>query len=76
MIQPNPQTDANEKAAEFSQIMSDAVARVQQENRDRGIPNVYSINGILYYELPDGSLSRDDPWQGKTTSPEAPDEQS
>jgi hypothetical protein len=49
--------------------MTDAVQRVQTENRQRGIPNVYSINGIIYYELPDGSLSREDPWHGKNTPP-------
>jgi hypothetical protein len=42
-------------------------ASAQQQNRQRGIPNVYSINGTIYYELPDGSLSREDPWQGRTT---------
>lgn len=75
MIQPNPEDkDTGEHmAAEFSRVMSDAVVRVQQENRERGIPNVYSINGILYYELPDGSLSREDPWHGKSTPPEAED---
>jgi hypothetical protein len=50
--------------------MNQAVKRVQAENRQRGIPNVYSINGIIYYELPDGSLSREDPWQGQNTPPE------
>ncbi len=71
MIQPNRTNEerGEQIAAEFSQIMSSAVARVQEENRQRGIPNVYSINGFLYYELPDGSLSREDPWQGKTTPP-------
>jgi len=27
------------------------------------VPNVYSFNGILYYELPSGELSRVDPYQ-------------
>jgi hypothetical protein len=51
-------------------IMSAGVRHAQEQNRQRGIPNVYSINGILYYELPDGSLSRDDPWQGMDVPPE------
>ena len=29
----------------------------------KGVPNVYSINGFLYYELPNGELSREDPYQ-------------
>ena len=39
-----------------------AVHEAQEENRRLGIPNVYSINGILYYELPNGELSRTDPY--------------
>jgi hypothetical protein len=38
--------------------------RLLGEHRKRGakkgIPNVYSINGILYYELSDGEFSRTD----------------
>lgn len=49
--------------------MNAGVEHAKQQNRERGIPNVYSINGILYYELPDGSLSREDPWHGKNTPP-------
>jgi hypothetical protein len=41
-----------------------AVRRAQAEDRKKGVPNVYSINGILYYELPNGELSRTDPYQG------------
>lgn len=35
----------------------------QQESRRLGVPNVYSINGVLYWELPDGTLSRTDPFE-------------
>ncbi len=38
-----------------------AVREAQEESRKLGIPNVYSINGFLYYELPSGELSRTDP---------------
>ncbi|MDZ7619507.1 MAG: hypothetical protein U1E05_21110 [Patescibacteria group bacterium] len=38
-----------------------AVREAQEESRELGIPNVYSINGFLYYELPSGELSRTDP---------------
>ena len=40
-----------------------AVRDAQEENRRRVIPNTYSINGIFYYELPNGELSRTDPYQ-------------
>lgn len=47
---------------ELDRIGNRAVHAAQEENRRLGIPNVYSINGILYYELPNGELSRDDPY--------------
>ena len=42
-----------------------AVHHAQEESRRLGVPNVYSFNGILYYELPNGELSRVDPYKGK-----------
>ena len=38
-----------------------AAKRAQEENRKKGIPNVYDINGHLYYELPNGELTREYP---------------
>lgn len=34
-----------------------AVKKAQEENRKKGIPNVYFINGEITYELPDGTLT-------------------
>ena len=51
-----------EKIQELIRIGNRGVRNAQEENRRRGIPNVYSINGILYYELPNGELSRTDPY--------------
>ena len=47
---------------EFIRIGSLGVRRAQEESRRLGVPNVYSINGILYYELPNGELSPEDPY--------------
>jgi len=52
-----------EKVQELTRIGKSAVRAAQEENRRLGIPNVYSINGILYYELPSGELSRTDPYK-------------
>jgi len=52
-----------EKVQDLMRIANRAVRRAQEENRRLGIPNVYSINGILYYELPNGELSRTDPYK-------------
>jgi hypothetical protein len=53
-----------EKVQELTRIGNRAARAAQEENRRRGIPNVYSINGVLYWELPDGTLSRTDPMCG------------
>ena len=45
--------------AEISRLSNKAVKNAQEENRRKGIPNVYSINGKLVYELPDGKLTSD-----------------
>ncbi|MBW3600803.1 MAG: hypothetical protein KY475_26495 [Planctomycetes bacterium] len=52
-----------EWADEMVRIGNRAVRRAQEESRRLGVPNVYSINGILYYELPNGELSRTDPYR-------------
>jgi hypothetical protein len=46
-----------EKLMEMSRIFQTAVAKAQEESRRLGVPNVYSINGILHYELPSGELT-------------------
>ena len=56
-------------ADEMLRIGSRAIHRAQEESRALGVPNVYSINGFLYYELPSGELSRHDPWIEKEDDP-------
>ena len=51
---------------EILRIGSRAIAKAQEESRRMGVPNVYSINGFLYYELPNGELSRSDPFADST----------
>ena len=43
-------------------IGNTAVAKAQEESRRMGVPNVYSINGRIYYETPTGELSTNDPY--------------
>ena len=38
------------------------VAKAQEASRRLGVPNVYSINGRLYYETSTGELSAADPF--------------
>ncbi len=46
---------------EIVRIGNDAVARAQEDSRRASVPNVYSINGHIYYETPSGELSSSDP---------------
>lgn len=55
-------TKTYEKAAEFIRIGNEAVRKAQEKNRNLGIPNVYALNGHLLYELPDGTLTTEDPF--------------
>lgn len=48
-------------AHEVVQIANHAAQKAQAENRKKGIPNVYDINGHLYYELPNGELTKENP---------------
>ena len=54
--------EVDEKVQELTRIGNRAVREAQEENRRLGIPNVYSIKGILYWELPNGEHSRSDPY--------------
>ena len=49
------------RAAEFSRIGNMAVKEAKERNRKLGLPNVFSRNGTIYYELPDGRITRKDP---------------
>lgn len=57
---------AYEFAAEVEAMAANGVRRAQEEARRAGVPCVYSINGVLHWELPDGSLTTVDPWKGKS----------
>lgn len=46
-----------------------AVRRALEENRQKGVPSAYHVNGQLVYELPDGTIVTEDPWHGQNTPP-------
>lgn len=57
-----------ESLIEMTRIGNRAIRKAQKENRKKGLPNVYSKNGRLYYELPDGTITMKDPFS-KTSKP-------
>ncbi|MGI9175745.1 MAG: hypothetical protein ACR2GR_10555 [Rhodothermales bacterium] len=66
MQAPELDKEAYEQFIAFERIGGRAVRKAQEESRRLGVPNVYEIGGVIYYEHPDGTLStRDtyDEWQ-------------
>ena len=62
MRQDELSLETYKQARKFQQIGNRAAKRAQEENRKKGIPNVYDINGHRYYELPNGELTTEDPY--------------
>jgi hypothetical protein len=48
---------------EIEKIGNEAIKSVKSENRKMGIPLVFSRNGEIYYELPDGSVTKESPFR-------------
>lgn len=65
MRQDELSLETYKQAREFLRIGNRAAKRAQEENRQKGIPNVYSFNGHIYYELPNGELTKEDPYEEK-----------
>ena len=42
-------------------IAAKATKNAQEENLEKGIANVYSKNGQIYFQLPDGTITQDEP---------------
>ena len=61
MRQDELRLETYKRMYEFLRIGNRAVKKAQEENRKKGIPNVYSYNGHIYYELPNGELTKEDP---------------
>jgi hypothetical protein len=50
------------RSNKWKRIGNCAVHKALEENRRLGIPNVFSRNGKLYYELPNGEITTQDPF--------------
>ena len=50
------------EAYKMCRIGNDAVQKAQQDNFKKGVPNVYCLNGTLYYQLPDLSITTTKPF--------------
>ena len=50
------------ETVELKRVGTQSAREAQAENRQLGIPNAYSRNGTLYFELPDGTITQEDPF--------------
>ncbi len=57
----NLSAEIYQHALEFLRIGNEAVREAREENRRLGIPNVFSVDGRLCWELPNGEITFDDP---------------
>ena len=51
---------------EMTRIVTEAVHVAQEENRRKGIQNVYVLNGKLIWQLPDGTIQTHQPTSSKS----------
>ena len=52
-----------QRVFQIVKIGNRAVHEAQEANRKLGIPNVYGRNGKVYFELPDGTITTESPWE-------------
>lgn len=55
-------TEVLREMMELKRIGTRSARGAQEENRRLGVPNAYSRNGTLYFELPDGTITEEDPF--------------
>lgn len=56
------QVDRLDEDEMIQAIGNNAVRKAQKKSLENGVPNVYSKNGVIYYQLPDGTITMDDPF--------------
>lgn len=49
-------SETYERLLEFERIVNRAVRQAREENHRLGLPNIYSRNGKIIYEMPDGEI--------------------
>ena len=50
-------------AVYITKVGSRAVHKAQKKNTQKGIPNVYSMNGKIFYQLPNGEITEKSPFK-------------
>ena len=55
----------NELEKTILKIAAKATRNAQEKNRKKGIANVYAKNGRIFFQLPDGTITEEEPRQYK-----------
>ena len=55
----------SELASNILKVASKAVKEAQRKSLANGIANVYSKNGQIYFQLPDGTITQETPKEYK-----------
>jgi len=55
----------SELASNILKVASKAVKEAQRKSLENGIANVYSKNGQIYFQLPDGTITQEMPKEYK-----------
>ena len=58
---PRHESEKNERLREITRVFQEAVKEAREESRRMGVANVTEINGEIWYELPNGELTREQP---------------
>lgn len=61
MKEANRNEDWEMEIIEMLRIANQAAAEAQTENKKYGLPRLFVRNGVLYYELPNGEITREKP---------------
>jgi len=46
----------------IQKIANNAVREAQKKSLENGVANVYSKNGVIYFQLPDGTITMQNPF--------------
>jgi hypothetical protein len=49
-------------------IANNAVREAQKKSLKNGVANVYSKNGVIYFQLPDGTITMQNPFEKECSS--------
>ena len=56
-------TEVYELTLEIARIGSQALREAHKENHSRNLPNIFTRNKNLYFEMPDGTITTDNPFK-------------